>query len=313
MISFVVLSMTTGPVAWGDIGSDWIGFLGLFALVGAIGFRALVVARAMAWERSEPDSKLRMAVLRAASRNAAIVGALGTGVMVLSLVARFATQGGVQGSASTLWIIGGALVLALLGFILVWASVDRPNVVAWTLAGLGVAWVALGDAVTALVHGRWAGVLNPIHSTGAALWLGTLLVMVVAGFPAVLVQTTVPSSRGPLVANLVNAFSPVALWSAALVGLTGVLTAWRHLKSLAALWTTAYGLALVMKLCLVAVVVGLGAWNWRRVRPMLGDEPAAYVIRRSATAELGFAALVLVVTAVLINLPTPKLPPPHMP
>ena len=46
--------------------------------------------------------------------------------------------------------------------------------------------------------------------------------------------------------------------------LFGVITAWRHLKYLSALWTTPYGYALLLKLALVAAVFSLGAWNWRR-------------------------------------------------
>jgi putative copper export protein len=62
------------------------------------------------------------------------------------------------------------------------------------------------------------------------------------------------------------------------------------------------------KLFVVAIVLGLGAWNWRRVGPSLGTEGGALKIRRSATMELGFAALVLLLTAILVSLPSPKLP-----
>ena len=46
--------------------------------------------------------------------------------------------------------------------------------------------------------------------------------------------------------------------------LFGVITAWRHLKYLSALWTTPSGYALLLKLALVAAMFSLGAWNWRR-------------------------------------------------
>jgi copper transport protein len=78
------------------------------------------------------------------------------------------------------------------------------------------------------------------------------------------------------------------------------------LKRLSALWTTSYGAALLVKLVLVLIVVMLGAWNWRRVRPSLGDEGSEHTIRRSAGLELTFAGLVLVATAVLVSLPSPR-------
>jgi putative copper export protein len=62
------------------------------------------------------------------------------------------------------------------------------------------------------------------------------------------------------------------------------------------------------KLVVVGVVLGLGAWNWRRVRPSLGTEGGALKIRRSASTELAFAALVLLLTAILVSTPSPKLP-----
>jgi putative copper export protein len=63
---------------------------------------------------------------------------------------------------------------------------------------------------------------------------------------------------------------------------------------------------LVVKLILVAMVMALGAWNWKRVRPSLGGEGSELIIRRSATLELTFAALVLLATSVLVTLPSPK-------
>jgi putative copper export protein len=108
------------------------------------------------------------------------------------------------------------------------------------------------------------------------------------------------------VCDLVNSFSPLALSAATIVALTGLTTAWLHLKRLSALWTTSYGAALLVKLVLVLIVVSLGAWNWRRVRPSLGDEGSDETIRRSATLELTFAGLVLVATAVLVSLPSPR-------
>jgi putative copper export protein len=78
------------------------------------------------------------------------------------------------------------------------------------------------------------------------------------------------------------------------------------LKHVAALWTTPYGYALDAKLLVVAVVALLGAWNWRRVGPALGKDGGAQIIRRTASTELLFAALVLFFTAVLVSIPSPK-------
>jgi putative copper resistance protein D len=131
---------------------------------------------------------------------------------------------------------------------------------------------------------------------------------VVAGLSAVLRDTRTREQRGRLVADLVNGFSPLALTCGMVVVLSGAITAWKHLNPLTSLWTTPYGYALIVKLTLVAIVFGLGAWNWRRARPALGSEDAAHAVRRSSTAEISVAALVLVASAILVSLPSPKPP-----
>jgi hypothetical protein len=53
-------------------------------------------------------------------------------------------------------------------------------------------------------------------------------------------------------------------------------------------------------------VVAFGAWNWRRQRPRLGDEAGALALRGTARTELTLAAVVLVVTSILVSLPSPR-------
>jgi putative copper export protein len=138
------------------------------------------------------------------------------------------------------------------------------------------------------------------------MWIGTLFMLVVAGLGTVLSGAVAPRQRGALTAAMVRAFSPVALGSAALLATMGVITAWQHLHRLEALWTTPYGYALIAKLCAVGGVLLLGAYNWRRQSPRLGDEASAGSLRHSATTELMAALVVLIVTAILVSLPSPK-------
>jgi putative copper export protein len=192
------------------------------------------------------------------------------------------------------------LALSFLGFLLTFAQVGA----AWLLAALGVVIGMLRGVFT----GRWLGLVNPIHELAAGAWIGTLFVMLTAGLSAVLGPATPPERRGPAAVRMVYAFSPFALGSASVLVVFGVITAVRHVKYWSALWTTPYGWTLIVKLVLVSGVVALGAWNWRRQRPRLGSEEGARSLTRSARAELTVAALVLLVTAVLVSLPTPKKP-----
>lgn len=186
----------------------------------------------------------------------------------------------------------------------------------WPLAVVGV----LAGPLWSLTGGELDRMVNPLHLLFGGLWIGTLFVLVTAGLAVVLRDEPAREQRGAIVADMVNAFSPLALTSGALLALTGGVTAWLHLGSLPALWTTRYGYTLLIKLALVAFVFGLGAWNWRRQRPTLGTERAAVSVRRSARAELVMAGLVLLVTSVLVTLPAPaeqegpeRPPPPTAP
>ena len=191
-------------------------------------------------------------------------------------------------------------VLAIIGFLL--ASGRLP--IGWPLAAIGV----VAGTLRGLFSGRWTQLVNPMHELAAGLWIGTLFVMVIVGLALVLRQETPADRRGPIAAGMINDFSPLALVCGGLVVLFGLITAWRHLNPLSSLWTTPYGWALIAKLVVVAVVFALGAWNWKRGRPTLGSEAGAHGLRRSATKELVAAGVVLVITAILVSLPSPRRP-----
>jgi putative copper export protein len=69
----------------------------------------------------------------------------------------------------------------------------------------------------------------------------------------------------------------------------------------------------IVKLVFVAMVFGLGAFNWRRQRPTMGSESAATSLQRSARAELTMAGIVLIITSILVSLPSPRKPGPPAP
>jgi putative copper export protein len=146
-------------------------------------------------------------------------------------------------------------------------------------------------------------IADALHVLAAGGWLGTLLVTVVAGLPVTL--RGAPGSRGREASALIGAFSPVALWCAGLLVVTGLVAAILHLGSISALWESRYGQVLLIKLAVIAVLLVVASINWRILRPRLGTDQATRRIRGSAVAELTLALVVLVVTAVLVATPPP--------
>lgn len=307
----------------------WLQYVGLLAVLGAVAFRT-VVLRFVAGAR--PATAALVPVLRAG------VARLGLGATVvvavsavLRLVAQLSTlRGVVQGAGGagpgsgdallgamllhTVWGAGwcvqvAGVLLAAAGF----AAARRPQAAstAWALATLGTAALAVSPGLSghAASAPRWTAltvVADVTHIVGAGGWLGSLLVLVIVGIPAALRLDA--DARGPAVADLVSAFSPTALGFAGVVALTGVFATWVHVGSVPALWRTAYGRTLLVKLALLAAVAAVGAYNWRRVRPALAHPTTsgtgAARLRRSATLELLVGLLVLAATAVLVATPT---------
>ena len=285
-------------LSWSDPVKELISFLALFLAAGAIGFRFSALRRA----RVEADRPLYD---DAASR-AARLGAVGALVSLIALAValpglasrkHLGVVAFVSSDISTL-IQVSCLVLAVIGFVL---AASRYSA-GWVAAAIGV----IVGALRAGLLGQWSRLVNPIHSLAAGLWIGTLFVLVVVGLGSLVRYEQGRDRRATIAADMINAFSPLALSMGAVVVCFGLITAWRHLHVLSNLWSTAYGYALMVKLALAAMVFALGAWNWRRQRPLLGTDEAASSIRRSATSELVVAALVLVATAVVVSLPAPK-------
>ena len=112
-----------------------------------------------------------------------------------------------------------------------------------------------------------------------------------------------PRRRGPdrAFSTLVPAFSRVAVAAVAAVVLTGSLAGWAHLSGFSALVDTAYGRTLGLKVALVAIVLALGATNFRILTPKLGTDDGVRALKRAATVELLVAQVVLLVTAVLVR------------
>jgi copper transport protein len=231
--------------------------------------------------------------------------------LIAQSLAVFGTAGGIFGGALTGTPWGRAWILQCLASLVALTVVAAARGIAlaqWRTAGvsavaIALAWSLSGHAAATPDYPRLAVVSDVVHVTAAGAWIGTLAMLVGAGIPAAL--RSAEGARGSNAAALVNAFSPLALFAAAVLVVTGSFAAWDHLGSFAALYRSAYGLALVAKLAAVAIVAGIGAVNWRKLRPRLGSEEAARGIRRSALWELTFAALVIIFTAGLVATPTP--------
>jgi len=287
-------------LTWNEVVTQYVQFAGYFLSIGAVTYRYLVLPRADVGSHEAGLEAMRASSLGALGVFLLVVAALG-GAELNAILHHKGFAESLPKNIGRFQFKIGALVVALAGFGL--AKRVSANT-GWALAAAGTLAAALQPLVTSV---RLAGRVNAIHIAAGSMWLGTLTVMFFAGIRASMRRPTDETPRHLAVARTVNAFSPVALTAAAFVALTGATTAWLHVKRLPNLWETNYGRALIVKLSLVAVVVSLGWWNWKRVRPSLAEGEASMTrIQRSARAEITVAALVLAATAVLVSLPSPR-------
>lgn len=147
---------------------------------------------------------------------------------------------------------------------------------------------------------------NFVHVLAMSVWLGGLATFVLV-LPAA-TRELEPPERSRVLATALARFSPIALLCVAAILLTGLGQAYAFVRELDALFDTAYGRAVLIKLVLlVGLLIPFGAYNRYRSAPALrriaagGEAPgrAGVVLRRALRSEVGLLVVVLGVTAAL--------------
>ncbi len=202
-------------LTWSDPVIELIGFIGSFFAAGAIGFRYAVLRKRLTPETA-PVAEER-AMHADAAVKAAVVGLIGSLITILLLFGNLPGQAHRQHvSIGTLITHNGTTiaqlalaVLAIAGFALASGRIGAG----WPLAAVGV----VAGALRPLFLGQWSRLVNPVHRLAAGFWIGTLFVVVVAGLSTVSRSRLSGEQRGRTAADMINAFSPFALVSFALL------------------------------------------------------------------------------------------------
>jgi putative copper export protein/methionine-rich copper-binding protein CopC len=284
-------------------------FTALLIVIGSVVFALVIVP---ATHHRLPDLAPSFAI--ETRQRAARFGLVATLVLPVVLIARVIAQSmAVMGTmptaeflsimADTTWGIGAGLHLVAIAIVI--AALARARRASWRIASLGVVLLCISTALWghAAAAGEWRALVvanDTAHMLAAGGWLGTLLIILVVGLPVALIS----SGGGDAVRALVNAFSPMALSFAAIIVLTGIISATLRLGTWGDLIHSDYGRVLMLKVSLLGLTIVAGAYNWLRVRPRL-DAQRVPVLQRSATAELALGLAILAVTAWLVATPPP--------
>ena len=169
----------------------------------------------------------------------------------------------------------------------------------WVLmgAGLGAAGSMLADVLASHAAAQGAVVLDTLlqwsHIVAVGLWIGGLavLLMVIRG-------ATSTEKR-----SAVRRFSLVATIAILVVAATGVTRAVEEINSWNALFTTTFGILVVIKAGLIVVLGALGAINHFRNVPRAATSVRG--LRRIGSMELLLATTAILIAAALVNIAPP--------
>lgn len=192
--------------------------------------------------------------------------------------------------------VGTALMLRLIGLGLLIIGLFMGGIGTWVTVLGGVIAIWSFDHV-GHVSSRDTTVLDialTLHLLAVALWIGILT-------PLRRLASS-PTTYGAA-ADLGHRFGSVASVTVPVLILLGGVMGYQLVGSFSALTGTGYGQALIIKILLVACLLGLAAANKLRFIPALkaGDAAAAHRLSKSISAEWVIILAVLGVTAILTS------------
>lgn len=328
-----------------------LSYLALALAAGGVAFVALVWRPALAAVGGADESWGGAGQAFAARTRRILLGAAGLGVAVTALGLVF--QGAIAGGTSfwraldpsvvgdvlhtrfgTIW---GLRLLAWLaaGALLAMPAARRQAAVLQP-ARLGATGVAPAASVSPVAGAALGGLLgflcltpalaghastlspgwllvpaNFLHVVSMAVWVGGVALLLLA-LPAA-TRMLAPSDRTIALAACVTRFSTIALIAVAALVASGTIQAIVELHAFSDFLNSAFGRAILIKIALLLVLIGLGAWNRQRARPRLqalaaerGTPGAVGVgLRRSLRTEIALMVAVLSVTAALVSYAPP--------
>ncbi len=287
----------------------WLGLLALAILIGGLVLDLVVLPRHVAELASARRRLWRWVIVSVA---VLIVSSAGD----LIARARIMSGGDFSQLTSTLPVVltrthFGAIWLARVAALALLGVVSVARSVPFRATALVL---SLGVLLTASLTGHaadWgdaslAVLLDWLHAVAATVWAGGL-------FGLALTMCRDRGAWSPeLVGVVARRFSRLAGYCLLVVVASGIYNAWIQVPTLASLWTTTYGVALLVKICLALVLAFLGALNRYLVVPQLGAggprrvfgaaiTPGAATVRlsRFVGREVLIAVVVFGCTAVL--------------
>jgi copper transport protein len=302
----------------------WVVFLSLMSAVGLLLIR-LLTARPIG--REQEASSLR--AISIAFFVSAAVALVSVPIYVLTATAQFALRSifdvfNLVPLARASAFGRGYLDLELTFLLFTIAGaiaifVDRPERRQRSVAEILALTGALAAAAATLLIPGLSGhagqtaprglslVLDWLHLTAGSIWIGGLIGLLVLWF------SLRPERRTEAIATVVPRFSRIAFVSVMILTASGIWASVLHLPTLPSLWQTSYGVAILVKVALLAGAMVLAAVNLGRTKPRLAaaaEQPetargAASLLRVLVSGEVILVVAAIFAAGVLSSLAPP--------
>jgi copper resistance protein D len=197
-------------------------------------------------------------------------------------------------AGAAFWVAGALSVSGATGVLIFAASRWFPAVSPFAFAFILAGSVTMSHSVARLDH-RWVLVaFTLVHHVATAAWIGGLPYLLMA------LRRTTGAEANAIAAR----FSKLAMVSVALLIGAGVTLAVAYVGSFTGMLGATYGVMLSTKVILTAILLLLGALNFRIVRAAAaGRVTNLPALRRFAEAEAGIGFTVLLAAASLTSTP----------
>lgn len=185
------------------------------------------------------------------------------------------------------------------------AAAGRQSVRPSWVGAAGLA--AIGTLVTIAERGHaavgpdaWIAVPAAVaHLASIAVWLGGLTLLFAVVLPRLRIGQAVP--------RLLQHWSRLAFLSVVVLIVSGEYQGWRQLQPIDALWSTSYGITLLIKLGLVTIAMAAALLSQRVVAGRTRHRHTSiHLLTRSVRIEAAILAGAVVAATVLVSLPPAK-------
>jgi copper transport protein len=235
-----------------------------------------------------------------------------------------------------------AVAAAILIVLFAWMAYRKPRTADVTTSGLWEICIAAGSFLllaealsshgAAVVADHIFGLPLPVvsdwlHLVTAAAWIGGLIFLGAALFPAFRAVGLPHEERRAFLARSIPRFSRLAIFSVAILAVTGTYNLVVHSSDVGTILSSAYGQIVGLKVVLLIALTALGAVNLLRLTPLLKaaapapesaetapaspDDAATKTgpvraLRRNVRTEIVLAGVVLMCAGGLTLLPPPS-------